>query len=70
MPAKVTDLGVMECMLLHDSLDQEDSLSLHLKMGLWGSSHFGSVVTNLTSVHEDEVSIPGLTRWVKDLALL
>ena len=35
-----------------------------------GSSYYGSVVTNPTSIHEDTGLIPGPAQWVKDLALL
>ena len=35
---------------------------------LW-SSHCGTVETNLTSNYEVAGSSPGLTQWIKDLAL-
>ena len=34
------------------------------------SSHYGLVVTNPTSIHEDAGSSPGPVQWVKCLALL
>ena len=43
--------------------------SLHFNKQIFWSSHYGSLETNLTSIHEDIDLIPGLTQWVNDLAL-
>ena len=42
---------------------------IFLKKICLGSSPCASAVTNLTSIHQDTGLIPGLTQWVKDLAL-
>ena len=36
---------------------------------IWGSSRCGSAETNTTRNHEVAGSVPGLTQWVKELAL-
>ena len=46
----------------------QDAIKETLKTSRW-SSHCGLAVRNLTSIHEDEGSIPGLAQWVKDLVL-
>ena len=44
--------------------------TIHFNKYLMWSSHFGTVEMNLTRNHEGSGSIPVLSRWVKDLALL
>ena len=42
----------------------------HVKDTAGKSSRCGTVETNLTGIHENVSSIPGLAHWTGDLALL
>ena len=46
-----------------------NTLELDTSKWLVGSSHCGSAVMNTTGIHEDVSLTPGLSQWVKDLAL-
>ena len=63
-----------ETQALNDALDQMGLIDIyrtfHPKSSRIQSSHCGSVEMNVTGIHEDTGSIPSLTQWVKDLALL
>ena len=40
-----------------------------VKQLFWGVRTVGQQVMNLTTIHKDVGSIPGLSQWVKDAAL-
>ena len=40
--------------------------AFYFKMSLFWNSHWGSAVTNPTSIHGDADLIPGPAQWVKD----
>ena len=44
-------------------------LCVHIRKLSYGRSHRGSAITNLTRIHEDVGSIPGLAQCVNNLAL-
>ena len=67
-----SDLGQVNALLQnHHGFWEKSSFLLcqtHQKLDS-RSSHCGSRVKNPTSIHEGAGSIPGLSQWVKDLAL-
>ena len=54
---------------LQKFIDAEVEAQSSLKSAQGGSSCHGSAETNPPSIQEDVGLIPGLTQWVKDLAL-
>ena len=58
----------MHCQSLQFSHIISECLDLKNSLKVVSSQH-GSVVENLTIIHEDVGLIPGLTQWVKDPAL-
>ena len=69
-PLPLVSMGLL---CLFDALELAKMMSSLEKIpflkSLSGSSYCGSMVTNLTRIHEDVGSIPGLTQWVRDLVL-
>ena len=64
---------------MRNNVEQHQSSQLKPTSDAWGSpseiakswsSHSGSEVRNLSRIHEDMGSIPGLAQWVRDLAVL
>ena len=47
----------------------EATTETQVKMKWFWSSRRGAAETNLTRMHEDAGSLPGLAQWAKDLAL-
>ena len=67
---KITEIKCLVASLAHSKPSTNVCwYIIHFKKISIESSYCGSEVTNPTSIHEDEGSIPGLIQWIKDLTL-
>ena len=66
-PSWVSEITYLVKKITHKEKQEK---SCRIKINRPWSSHHGAAETNLTSNYEVSGSIPGLSQWVKDMALL